>query len=381
MHVAYLSRELATRGHEVHVLHSIDAFNLKERNRQLEPQGNDGIHVHPCRSPLGILSPLSAYALGKSPHVSKRFDSIVKSVSPDVVHHHNISLLGIDILRRRRSYLNVYTAHDYWLLCLRNDMLFKGGRICTTCDCVSCGLSSRRIRQPWRRLSQLQSFLRELDTIIAPSKFLQTLLSQRFNNGVSQIYNFAPEPPKETLDVGLDNFFLFAGVLEEHKGVRLLLDAFEKAEVDSGLVIVGDGTLRHYAEERAVTGSLRGRVHILGRVDQHYLYGLYARAMALVLPSICLENCPLVVLEALSMGAPVLGSRTGGIGEIVRLSGGGLVLDPNSTEAKDCLEHIATDVPSRARFSSNAKDAYAKWFSPKAFMKAYEYEIDNMALA
>lgn len=93
IHVAYLSRELVARGHEVHVLHSVDAYRLKVKEKRASTEKNDGVHVHSCKSPFGRLSPLSAYAMGRSPYVEE--------ISPEVAHHHNISLLGADALRNR----------------------------------------------------------------------------------------------------------------------------------------------------------------------------------------------------------------------------------------------------------------------------------------
>ncbi|MCK5292553.1 MAG: glycosyltransferase [Thermoplasmata archaeon] len=378
MHVAYLAEELVGRGHEVHVLHSIDAYRLKTRRRQFENTGDDGIFRHPSRSPFGILSPLSAYALGKSAYVSKKLDAVVEETSPDIVHHHNISLLGSEILRKRDDYLNIHTAHDYWLLCPRNDMMYRGNRICTSRNCVSCTLLSKRIRQPWRNPKRLQSILRELDLIIAPSKTLHSHLTEELNGRVSHICNFAPEPPARIARVDINDFFLYVGVLEKHKGINILIDAFEEADIDSKLVVVGDGKFRDHLVKKSRTDRLKGRVFILGQVNHHLLYGLYRKALALVLPSICLENCPLVILEALSMGTPVLGSDTGGVGDLVRLSRSGIVNCPNPGNLRESLERMASNGVLRKNLSKNAKNSYSRLFSPQAFMRAYGREIDKL---
>lgn len=377
IHVAYLSRELVARGHEVHVLHSVDAYRLKVKEKRAPTEKNDGVNVHSCKSPFGRLSPLSAYAMGRSPYISKKFDALVKGISPDVVHHHNISLLGVDLLRKRDSYLNLYTAHDYWLICPRNDMMYKGGQICNTKSCLSCTLASRRLLQRWRRPDRLQSVVAEVDRIIAPSGALLSLIAKEFQNAMSLIYNFAPEPPTEISDIDFDDFFLYAGVLEEHKGVRLMVDAFAESEVDSKLVIVGRGKLMDYLIRKSRTSDLKERIVVLGRVSRDHLYGLYARTLALILPSIWLENCPLVVLEALSVGAPVLAADIGGLGEVVRLSKGGIVFDPEPNRVKECIEIMASDEDSRRTLSMNARESYLKWFSPSAFIRSYENEIDE----
>lgn len=373
MHVAYLAEELVGRGHEVHVLHSIDAYNLK-RKATVESQDSNGVETHPCRSPFGVLSPISAYAIGKSPHVSRRFSAVVKDVSPDIVHHHNVSLLGINIMRRRGKYLNLHTAHDHWLICPRNDMLYKGNSICIDKACLGCVLASRRVVQPWR--NGIRSVLKDLDRIIAPSNNLKSMLLEEFGNGISQIYNFVPEPPEHIVDLGINDYFLFVGALEEHKGIRILIDAYESSGIDSRLVIVGDGKLRSYVEKRVKNSSLKDRMAILGQVERSRLYGLYKWAKVLVLPSICYENCPLVLLEALSVGTPVLGSDIGGIQEVIRLSESGTVFQCDSSKLRDSLVDVDQDVESQRRYRRNAEESYSRWFSPNAFMTAYEREIE-----
>ena len=60
-YVDRLSRALCRRGHEVHVFHCVDAFNSVKGNHPLRPyEPPPGLHVHPLKSPFGVLSPLAA---------------------------------------------------------------------------------------------------------------------------------------------------------------------------------------------------------------------------------------------------------------------------------------------------------------------------------
>jgi len=142
VHVRYLAEELAERGHEVHILHSLDAYRVK-RSLPRTALDHEGIRRHPIETALS-LSAYEAYVFGTSPSVARRFRALVKDVRPNVVHHHNISLLGYDLLLRRGNYLNIYTAHDYWLICPQNRLLRRDLRVCETASCMTCGLYYRR---------------------------------------------------------------------------------------------------------------------------------------------------------------------------------------------------------------------------------------------
>lgn len=111
---------------------------------------------------------------------------------------------------------------------------------------------------------------------------------------------------------------LFVGLLVERKGVHLLLDALARARhtlpEDVTLTVVGDGPERAALQARAAATGLDGRVRFLGFRDD--VPDLLARADGFVLPSL-LEQQPLVLLEALGAGLPVLATDVGGVRDLV----------------------------------------------------------------
>jgi glycosyltransferase involved in cell wall biosynthesis len=116
-------------------------------------------------------------------------------------------------------------------------------------------------------------------------------------------------------------FALFVGRLEREKGVRVLLDAWRRAQLGEGsvLALAGEGPLRAEAER---AGS---DVQALGFVPRDHLAALYAAADVLVLPSIrtetFLEPWGLVVNEAMHQGTPAI------VSDAVGAAAGGLVQD------------------------------------------------------
>jgi glycosyltransferase involved in cell wall biosynthesis len=364
VHVKYLAEELAKIGHEVHVFHSLDAHRLKRKN-QLQKVEHDGVHTHHIRTPFNM-SAYAAYVLGNSSYVTRKFKALVEEIKPDVVHHHNISLLGYNILKKQRDYLNLYTAHDYWLICQQNNLLKNGSEVCESASCFLCSLICGRPPQLWRYGEEFEEAIEEVDLLIAPSNYIKNKVSQKIHAKVVTIPNFVPKPPNNLEPSGFSDFFLYAGVLEKHKGILSLVNLLKKREVDVKLLIAGNGSLRHKIEESIKRHNLESKVVLLGWVDHDFLYRLLHDANALIVPSICLENSPLISLEALSVGTPVVASNNGGLPEIVGKMDQKLIFDDWS-KLGDLLQGF-----SRKEFSSQMiRHIYEQNFSPKAYIGKY----------
>jgi glycosyltransferase involved in cell wall biosynthesis len=371
VHVEYLAEELAKRGHEVHVMHSVDAYQVKRGKREpLKPRapGYGSVHIHGVKSPLSVLDPLMVYTFGNSIYVQRKFSETIKKIRPDVVHHHNISLLGYGILEKKANYLSLYTAHDYWLICPKSSLLVNEGKTCLQKHCFSCGIRSKRPPQLWRSLRPFKRAIESIDLIISPSDYVRIRIAQEVNVKSVTIPNFAPLPPSNIAPIEYSNYFLFVGTLEKHKGILNLLEVFKdlRNKLDAKLIIVGMGSLKYYIQDFIKKNSLSGSILLLGFVSREKLYSLYANTLALILPSVWAENAPLVALEALSVGSPVLASNKGGLPEILEKVNKELVFD-NMERLKEKLLNF-----SRNRFpQSRMRDVYERNFSPEAYIKKY----------
>jgi len=132
-----------------------------------------------------------------------------------------------------------------------------------------------------------------------------------------------------------------------HKGVHTLIEAVHR--VPAGRIetlIFGDTeTFPDYTAElrRLATGA---SVRFMGRFDRDDSAAVYDQLDVLVVPSIWLENSPLVIHEAFMAGVPVVGSRIGGIPDLVEDGISGLLVDPGSPDAlAQALEMLAADRP------------------------------------
>ncbi len=353
--VKYFAEALVKEGHEVHVLFSMDAFKFKRPYVKKKEEYN-GVHVHALNSPLGNLEPVLNYSVSTMPSTFDGFKKLVKENHFDLVHHHNISLLGHRVLKKLAPYKSFYTAHDFWLVCPKYD-LYKFGKICEKRTCFTC-LPIHKKPYPLYQLTPdfRATVNKDVDHIIAPSQYMRGRILREFDKPVTVNWNFVAEPPKVLETPQEKNYFLFVGQLERHKGILPLIEAFKK--LDQTLLIFGKGSL-----EAQVCASIEGHHNIIYKgwaSTPNQVVSYMKHAQALILPSLWAENNPIVMLEALSIGTPVIGSRNGGIPEIVELLDKRLLFDSSSF---DGLVEIVGSFKRNKYSVSRIRDIYKKNFS------------------
>jgi glycosyltransferase involved in cell wall biosynthesis len=136
-------------------------------------------------------------------------------------------------------------------------------------------------------------------------------------------------PRAETEDQRLH--LVFVGRLAPVKGLRVLIEALLAARrTDVRLTIVGDGEERATLE--AMAAPLGEAVRFTGYQSQEEVAGILATAHAFVLPSFA-EGVPVVLMEALAAGLPVIATRITGVPELVEDGVSGLLVPPGDAQA------------------------------------------------
>lgn len=242
---------------------------------------------------------------------------------PDVVHFHNLTplLTGAAVREARRfGAATLLTVHNYRFACPAGTLL-RNGHIHEDCiegSSLLCGL--RNARGVWSEsvaygiAIELQRRFRMLhrwvDAYVAPSRFVATMLERAGypSERIHVIYHSTPIDPAPST---VGDFAFYAGRLSDEKGVRTLLEAAARAP-RVPFRIAGDGPLLDLVR-RAENDHLT----YLGHVDQATVARLRREALVTVAPSECYEVQPFGVLESMAAGTPVVGSRLGGLAEIV----------------------------------------------------------------
>jgi glycosyltransferase involved in cell wall biosynthesis len=151
-------------------------------------------------------------------------------------------------------------------------------------------------------------------------------------------------PPSPVPDV---NTLVNVGRLGEQKGHLQLIEAarlLAEEGLDFQLVLVGDGPLRPYVESLIARYGLDSKIHITGwatevEVKQHLI-----SSRAMVLPSFA-EGLPVVIMEALALGRPVISTYVSGIPELIEPGVSGWLVPAGSAEATAVAMREALELP------------------------------------
>ena len=156
----------------------------------------------------------------------------------------------------------------------------------------------------------------------------------------------------------LEKTILFIGRLTEVKGVDVLLKAMQGVN-EAQLLIAGDGEQRNALETLAQNLSVNAK--FLGQVEATSRDMLLSSCAAIVIPSRVLadgrtEGTPVVCLEAMAAGLPVVASSVGGLAEVIVDGHNGLLFEPeNHVMLAEKLKLVSSDAQLRRKLSRNAR--------------------------
>jgi len=256
---------------------------------------------------------------------ARRFRTILDAAPATIAHTHLIDGFSASIWHRaRRAGLPIiHTAHDYHLLCPRAILLDRHWRICRDPD-LSC-----RLYRAWHMRSASA-----VDLFVSPSRFL---LDRHLEAGLAPrrdavVRNGIPLPLdasrlRDARRGSPRTRFLLMCRLTVEKGVRVALRAVSRLprDLQFDLVVAGRGPLEAEVRDAAADDP---RIRFTGYVSGEDKLEQLTSADHLLVPSLWYENAPLAVIEAAAYGLGVLGSRIGGIPELVREGRTGLLFEP-----------------------------------------------------
>lgn len=381
-HVRLLAHALARRGHQVEVIHDVDAFRMLKPGVEPDPLPEpERVRIHSLSSRFGALSCLATQQLGR-PLVHGNSIQRILSQGFDVIHFHNISLVGGPGVLAYGDGIKLYTTHEHWLVCPSHILWRHGRELCTGRQCLRCVLHHHRPPQLWRTTGMLQKQSEHVDAFCVPSRFSAAKHQEfGFNRSMQILPLFLPngspaseDPPPPVGRVADRPFFLFVGRLEHIKGLQDVIPLFDD-DSPADLWIAGSGN--YESELRQLAGNRRC-VRFLGAQTQERLRELYRGALAVVLPSICYEVFPMVILEAFREGTPVVARRLGPYPEIVAQSQGGLLFETRD-ELAHALSLLAHDDDLRTKLGQAGYQAFQTNWHEEVFLERYFALIHRIA--
>ncbi|MDT4289243.1 glycosyltransferase [Methylomonas sp. MO1] len=271
----------------------------------------------------------------------------LRTFKPAVVHVHNffpqISPSIYDACMAQGVPV-VQTLHNYRLIC-PGAMLMRDGKICEQCiagspfQAVRYGcyrgsklgslvvahmVATHRKQGTWS--TKVNRFIALTD--FAKSKFIQAGFPLE---KIAVKPNFLHDPYAGINRLARTNpaFGLFVGRISEEKGIKTLLSAWSGLAGHSVLKVAGSGPLEDLLQDET-------NIKALGRQNASDISQLMQQAAFLVLPSEWYEGFPLVLVEALAHGLPILASRLGSMADIIEDGKTGLFFTPG--DANDLAE-------------------------------------------
>jgi glycosyltransferase involved in cell wall biosynthesis len=318
------ARALARRGHQVTVIHDLDAYRVLSGGANPTPVADPEVEVIGLESRLSRLSVLLTHQLGRPVVHAATLAALDRARRFDVVLLNNVSLVGgPGVFQFGRDAVRIYIAHEHWLVCPTHVLWRQNREACDGRKCLRCVVAYRRPPQLWRYTGALTRALRHVDAFVARSEFSRLKHKEfGFPRQMDVLPYVLPSPEEEAPlapPPHASPYFLFAGRLEKIKGVDDLIRAFPR-DLEADLLIAGDGQ-----EAADLQGLAAGhpRIRFLGRVPAERLGAFYQHSLALVMPSRGFETFGMVVAEALSHGTPAIVRRIGPLPEFIRQTGGG----------------------------------------------------------
>jgi len=344
-----LSKTLALVGHDVTVVADVveNEFPVTPGLRFVPPKGR--LHRLAARLPGGFAGWVVKHLVGNLAGVA-RARELLRSERFDVVHAH--ANLAAYLLSHMTKLPIVYTEQDS-----------------TPWSCRYRRLHERVIRRLIYRLVNVPAF-RRVARVATVCESLRLELLDRW--GISAV-NVVSIPNGADFDVfnpathdarspsPFDRYCLFVGRLTPRKAPDLLLHALAETP-DTCCVFAGDGPMRSRLEALASKLGISARVAFIGNVSPGELAPLYSGADLLIVPSVS-EAAPLVAVEAMACGTPVLSSRIAGLPELVHdWSTGFLVRPADVGQLAIAIRFLTADPQALARMGAEAQRRIRKRF-------------------
>ncbi len=283
--------------------------------------------------------------------------SVIEEEKPDLIISHNLRGMGMSVAKvmQHADVEWIHTLHDVQLL-------VPSGQYWLTKNIKRAA----RIWQSSIVSGFYQMIIRRIigrpDRIIGPTSYIVQAHREAglfSDSELSVLENpLIEKPERRVKDLRHDPLrLLFVGQLEPHKGVDVLIDALGRlGNRDVNLNIIGDGSELDLYMEQAVTLPSAINVDFIGRMPHDMLMKEMKKYDALVFPSVVIENCPGVLLEARAAGLPIIASEVGGVSELVDASG---LFAPG--EPRSLAQKIFEVLNGKVKVSANQSNSLSRY--------------------
>jgi glycosyltransferase involved in cell wall biosynthesis len=376
-HVRNLAHGLVGRGHHVEVV-------TIATDGPPETSFDGDVPLHRIRT---TAQRLPLYAESERPHATPitdpRFRNAISRLLADgkfdIVHAHDWSVGSAIGPARRAGVPVVLTQHEYSHVCATKRLMRGGDHVCPGAAPIACV----RCASAWygpvvgtgltlTNALAHRTRARRVDAFVPVSSFVATKTGLPGRSPHTVIPNFIPDDLVVDEPVpNQDGPIVFAGLLSRDKGIEVLLDAHRRLDGRRRLVLGGRSL-----EDTPL--DLSDDVELRGLLDHPAVIDLMRTACVVVVPSICQDACPTVLLEAMAVGRPVVAAASGGIVDLVDDGVTGLLVPPGDPAALAGALSTILDDPRRASAMGRAGLERVRPFTASAVLGRLEGLYDDL---
>jgi glycosyltransferase involved in cell wall biosynthesis len=369
-HAQALSRGLSQRGHEI-IICTTRQHDLAKYEEE------EGIKIHRLSSFFQMVP-----FLYKDPRrkwhpptrdwqITSKLAQIMEQEKPNIIHAHGWILYSALPLKQKLRIPLVVTLHCYDLFCPKK-IWMRGNVICDkplTIDCITC------LRKPYGLVRALLAYygvkinrnqLKYVDKFIAVSSFAKETHVKHLgisDDWIVTIPNFCDSGTERTNEraEGLPNeFILFVGWLMPHKGLDLLIKAYQRLNTETKLLIIGiQQPDYHYQSTDDVL--------VIENAPHEVVMQAMSKCKFTVFPSISPDTCPTVALEAMSQKKAVIASSVGGLKDIVVDGKTGVLIPPNNLDRlAEAIYQLLQSPEVASEMGERGYERFVKNYTPNA---------------
>jgi len=332
-------------------------------------------------------------------HAERIFKKILKKLSPDLVHFHNIRRVGLSPLKATLESETpcLYSLHDYLPLCPQRTM-YRNGLNCTHFeDCFKCfygkverwkigAIASSPLHHALNRILLKPLRSRILPVInqvlkVVPTAYMRTRLERFGVEGINVItpgidLGNQPDPSSGRQYLGLPRNACVVGYYGRHsmeKGITLLSQTWRIIERNfPSAYLVTTGKPHEFGGRMDFVNELRGsRVIHLGKLEEDLFARVVSSTDIFAAPSLWEEPFNLSVTTAMALGKPVIATTVSGHLEQVTHGLNGFVSKSEPNEFAMYMSELIKDVELRHRMGRAAREIYLKRFTGKSCALSY----------
>ena len=307
---------MRTHGHEV-------MYITFDPNFPEGPESENRNHVNLVSSCKRISK--KAYRMFTDPSLYKRLNKLLTDFNPDYIHVNNAVNNAPAIYKAVGNFCTFQTIRDYGAVCPTGLCVGKEYKVCEgkRYHCCTLRCMPREKKPIFVYYNMVSGFVarsrqRNIKLFVSPSQRLTEYCNTHglpticVNNpfDFSFLHNFQKELDRNK------KTYLFYGFVAEHKGIRQLLNAFERFSQGKNCELLIAGKIS--PDMRGEVKTLRSNIHYIGVKKYSEIIELLKKVYAVVVPSLWMENYPNTVLEGLCTECLVLASDRGGMKEMIR---------------------------------------------------------------